>query len=159
MHAAEHPGKDALETNLCVSAPTDPTSQPDQFQFSFYRSSQALLHAYGQVLKQARGTNAAVAGCGSAPPGERPWLHPTGKRGGRFFCYQDKKGNFVIVWTHEKLGSDDHVDMLGSATEPGRAPTIVGGWWNSLNDSIGKCRPTISQELCLNTISRITGSP
>ena len=151
--------KDALETNLCVSAPTDPTSQPDQFQFSFYRSSQALLHAYGQVLKQARGTNGAVVGCGSAPPGERAWLHPTGKRGGRFFCYQDKKGNFVIVWTHEKLGSDDHVDMLGSATEPGRAPTIVGGWWNSLNDSIGKCRPTISQELCLNTISRITGSP
>ena len=151
--------KDALETNLCVSAPTDPTSQPDQFQFSFYRSTQALLHAYGQVLKQARGTNGAVVGCGSAPPGERPWLHPTGKRGGRFFCYQDKKGNFVIVWTHEKLGSDDHVDMLGSATEPGRAPTIVGGWWNSLNDSIGKCRPTISQELCLDTISRITGSP
>ena len=151
--------KDALETNLCVSAPTDPTSQPDQFQFSFYRSTQALLHAYGQVLKQARGTNGAVVGCGSAPPGERPWLHPTGKRGGRFFCYQDKKGNFVIVWTHEKLGSDDHVDMLGSATEPGRAPTIVGDWWNSLNDSIGKCRPTISQELCLNTISRITGSP
>jgi tRNA A-37 threonylcarbamoyl transferase component Bud32 len=151
--------KDALETNLCVSTPTDPTSQPDQFQFSFYRSSQALLHAYGQVLKQARGTNGAVVGCGSAPPGERPWLHPTGKRGGRFFCYQDKKGNFIIVWTHEKLGSDDHVDMLGTATEPGRAPTIVGGWWNSLNDSIGKCRPTISQELCLNTISRITGSP
>jgi serine/threonine-protein kinase len=151
--------KDALETNLCVSAPTDPTSQPDQFQFSFYRSSQALLHAYGRVLEQARGTNGAVVGCGSAPPGERAWLHPTGKRGGRFFCYQDKKGNFVIVWTHEKLGSDDHVDMLGSATEPGRAPTIVGGWWNSLNDSIGKCRPTISKELCLNTISRITGSP
>jgi tRNA A-37 threonylcarbamoyl transferase component Bud32 len=151
--------KDALETNLCVSTPADPTSQPDQFQFSFYRSSQALLHAYGQVLKQARGTNSAVVGCGSAPPGERPWLHPTGKRGGRFFCYQDKKGNFVIVWTHEKLGSDDHVDMLGSATEPGRAPTIVGGWWNSLNDSIGKCRPTVSQELCLDTISRITGSP
>ena len=93
------------------------------------------------------------------PPGERPWLHPTGKRGGRFFCYQNKNGNFVIAWTHEKLGSDDHVDMLGSATEPGRAPTIVGGWWNSLNDSIGKCRPTISKELCLNTISRITGSP
>jgi tRNA A-37 threonylcarbamoyl transferase component Bud32 len=151
--------KDALETNLCMSTPRDPTSQPDQFQFSFYRSSQALLHAYGQVLKQARGTNGAVVGCGSAPPGERPWLHPTGKRGGRFFCYQDKKGNFIIVWTHEKLGSDDHVDMLGTATEPGRAPTIVGGWWNSLNDSIGKCRPTISQELCLNTISRITGSP
>jgi serine/threonine-protein kinase len=148
--------KEAVETDLCVSAPTDPTSQPDQFQFSFYRSSQALLHAYGQELKTGK---ANVVKCGSAPAGERPWIHPTGKRGGRFFCYLDTKGNFVIVWTHEKLGSDDHVDMLGTATEPGRAPTIVGGWWSSLNDSIGKCRPRISQELCLDTISRITGSP
>jgi tRNA A-37 threonylcarbamoyl transferase component Bud32 len=148
--------KDAVETDLCVSAPTDPTSQPDQFQFSFYRSSQALLHAYGQELKTGK---ANLAKCGSAPAGERPWMHPTGKRGGRFFCYLDAKGNFVIVWTHEKLGSDDHVDMLGTATEPGRAPTIVGGWWSSLNDSIGKCRPRLSQELCLDTISRITGTP
>jgi tRNA A-37 threonylcarbamoyl transferase component Bud32 len=154
-----NPAQNALETNLCVSAPTDPTSQPDQFQFSFYRSSQALLRAYGKELRQARATDAELVGCGSAPPGERGWRHPTGKRGGRFFCFLDKKGNFVIAWTHEKLGSDDHVDMLGTATEPGRAPTIVGGWWNSLNDSIGKCRPTISQELCLDTIARITGTP
>ncbi|HZO61365.1 MAG TPA: serine/threonine-protein kinase [Gaiellaceae bacterium] len=147
---------DAVETDLCVSAPTDPTSQPDQFQLSFYRSSQALLHAYGQELKKGKGS---LTKCGSAAAGERPWIHPTGKRGGRFFCYQDPKGNFVLVWTHEKLGSDDHVDMLGWAQEPGRAPTIVGGWWSSLNDSIGKCRPKISQELCLDTISRITGSP
>jgi hypothetical protein len=51
------------------------------------------------------------------------------------------------------------VDMLGTATEPGRAPTIVGSWWNALNDSIGKCRPKVSEELCLDTISRITGTP
>ena len=150
------PAKDAVETNVCVSAPTDPTSQPDQFQISFYRSSQSLLHAYGQELEAGKGS---IVKCGSAPAGERPWIHPTGKRGGRFFCFLDKKGNFVIVWTHEKLGSDDHVDTLGTATEPGRAPTIIGGWWGSLNDAIGKCRPTISQELCLDTISRLTGSP
>jgi hypothetical protein len=97
--------------------------------------------------------------CGSAPAGERPWVHPTGKRGGRFFCYQGANGNFAIVWTHEKLGSRDHVDMLGTATEPGRAPTIFGGWWSSLNDSIGKCRPKVSEELCIDTIARITGTP
>jgi tRNA A-37 threonylcarbamoyl transferase component Bud32 len=152
------PVSGALETNLCVSAPTDPTSQPDQFQFSFYRSSQALLHAYGQQLAQARGAGGFV-NCGSAAAGERPWSHPTGKRGGRFFCFLNTKGSFVIVWTHEKLGSNDHVDMLATATEPGRAPTIVGGWWGSLKNVIGKCRPTISQELCLDTISRITGAP
>ena len=141
-----------------MSTPTASVSNPDKFQFSFYRGSQALLQAYGQELKKARGTNGRSWGAAQPlPANARGSMRPASGAGG--FCYQDKKGNFVIVWTHEKLGSDDHVDMLGSATEPGRAPTIVGGWWNSLNDSIGKCRPTISQELCLNTISRITGSP
>ena len=149
----------AVETFVCVSAPTDPTSVPNAFRFSFYPRAQALLRAYGQEYARARGAGNTLIKCGSAPAGERAWIHPTGKRGGRFFCHQDARGNFVIVWTHEKLGSKDHVDMLGTATEPGRAPTIVGGWWNALNDSIGKCRPKVSEELCLATIARITGTP
>ena len=159
--AQDAPAGGAVETDVCVSAPTDPTAQPNAFQFSFYPKSQALLRAYGREFTQARGgvdSNTLVK-CGSAPAGERPWVHPTGKRGGRFFCYQGAKGNFAIVWTHEKLGSRDHVDMLGTATEPGRAPTIFGGWWSSLNDSIGKCRPKVSEELCIDTIARITGTP
>jgi hypothetical protein len=147
-----------VETDVCASSPTDPTSEPNRFQFSFYPGSRDLLRAYGRELARARGA-ATLVKCGSAPAGERAWTHPTGKRGGRFFCYQDASGAFVIVWTHEKLGSQDHVDMLGTATEPGRAPTIVGGWWNSLNDSIGKCRPKVSEELCLSTITRIAGAP
>ena len=50
---------------------------------------------------------------------------------------------FVVVWTHEKLGADDHVDMLGIAPEPGRAPTTFASWWNGVNDYIGKCRPKV----------------
>jgi hypothetical protein len=158
--ARSAPADGAVETDTCVSAPTDPTAQPNEFQFSFYPRSLPLLRAYGRLHRGAQGAGGnTIARCGSTPAGERPWKHPTGKRGGRFFCYQDTKGNFVIVWTHEKLGSKDHVDMLGTATEPGRAPTIVGSWWNALNDSIGKCRPKVSEELCLDTISRITGTP
>jgi tRNA A-37 threonylcarbamoyl transferase component Bud32 len=156
--AQDAPAGGAVETEVCASSPTDPTSEPNRFQFSFYPGSRDLLRAYGRELARARGA-ATLVKCGSAPAGERAWIHPTGKRGGRFFCYQDAGGAFVIVWTHEKLGSPDHVDMLGTATEPGRAPTIVGGWWNSLNDSIGKCRPKVSEELCLSTITRIAGTP
>ena len=126
--AQSAPANGAVETFVCVSAPTDPTSVPNAFRFSFYPRAQALLRAYGQEFTRARGARNTLVKCGSAPAGERAWIHPTGKRGGRFFCHQDAKGNFVIVWTHEKLGSTDHVDMLGTATEPGRAPTIVGGW-------------------------------
>ena len=120
--------------------------------------AQALLRAYGQEFSRARGAgNTLVKWIRS---GGRTCLDPPDREAGRsVFCHQDAKGNFVIVWTHEKLGSTDHVDMLGTATEPGRAPTIVGGWWNSLNDSIGKCRPKVSEELCLATIARITGTP
>ena len=153
------PDNGAVETDVCLSAPTDPTSQPNAFRLSFYPRAQALLRAYGREYAQARGAGNSLVKCGSSPAGERAWIHPTGKQGGRFFCHQDAKGNFVIVWTHEKRGSKDHVDMLGTATEPGRFPTIVGGWWNSLNDSIGKCRPKVSEELCFDSIASITGTP
>ena len=127
--AQSAPANGAVETFVCVSAPTDPTSVPNAFRFSFYPRAQALLRAYGQEFTRARGAGNTLVKCGSAPAGERAWIHPTGKRGGRFFCHQDAKGNFVIVWTHEKLGSTDHVDMLGTATEPGRAPPSRGRGW------------------------------
>lgn len=148
------PDQGALETDVCVPPPTAPTSQPNLFQFSFYSSSQPLLQAYRRELKLAQGS---LADCGSTPAGEEMWFHPTGKRGGRRFCFLDNRGRFVIVWTHEKLGDADHVDMLGLAREPGRAPTIFGHWWNAVNDLLGKCRPKVGQEACFATIKKITG--
>jgi hypothetical protein len=97
------------------------------------------------------------ASCGSTL-GEREWFHPTGKLGGRRQCFLDSSGRFVIVWTHEKLGSDDHVDMLETATEPGRAPTGFRGWWNAVNDHVGVCRPEIAFETCEATIKKIVPS-
>ena len=63
----------------------------------------------------------------------------------------------MIVWTHEKLGSEDHVDMLGTAREPSRSPTIFAGWWNSVNDFIGKCRQLVAEHTCLAVIQAVTG--
>ena len=108
----------------------------------------------GLAVPATRWSNADPLRRANVPGSTRPGSGAVGSSATRM-----RKGNFVIVWTHEKLGSTDHVDMLGTATEPGRAPTIVGGWWNSLNDSIGKCRPKVSEELCLATIARITGTP
>lgn len=156
------PAAGALETEDCVSPPTARVSDPNEFSFSFYPGSDALLQAYQGMLTQAHGEvgqNKPLAKCGSSPPGPQFWVHSTGKLGGRRFCFTDSKGNYVIVWTHEKRGSDDHVDMLGIAREPGRAPTIFASWWLSVKDFIGKCRPEVSQELCLNTIKKVTGEP
>ena len=48
--------------------------------------------------------------------GEKTWIHlSTGKTGGLRVCGADASGDSMVVWTHEKLGSYDHVDMLGVA--------------------------------------------
>jgi hypothetical protein len=152
---AETPSTGALETDDCTSPPTAPVSDPNTFQLSFYPGSQAMLEAYNNELSKAK--SAGLARCGANAAGVQFWVHPTGKLGGRRFCFIDTSGSYVIVWTHEKRGSDDHVDMLGTATEPGRAPTSFASWWTPLKDFIGKCRPLVGEELCLNTIEKITG--
>jgi hypothetical protein len=61
----------------------------------------------------------------------------------------------VIVWTHEKLGSPDHVDTVGVAREPGRSPSLFRSWWNAVNDDVGKCRPKVSERACLDAIAKV----
>ena len=96
------------------------------------------------------------ANCGDTP-GEQVWIHTsTGKTGGRRSCWIDTENRFVVAWTHEKLGSDDHVDTLGVAREPGRAPTTFASWWNSVNDFLGKCRQQIAEHTCIATIKALT---
>ncbi len=150
---ATTPNKGTVETDTCTPAEGAPTTQPNEFEFTFYAGASELEKAY-QAAKQG----ITIGKCG-VTSGEKVWIHAaTGKRGGRRFCYTDDAGQTVVVWTHEKLGADDHADMLGIAREPGRAPTIFSDWWGAVKDSIGKCRPKVSEEECLTTIQRITGS-
>jgi predicted Ser/Thr protein kinase len=156
--ATAKPSSGVIEFDSCRAAEDAPASQPDAFDLTFYANAGRLERAYQAALKEADTGGNRITNC-SATAGEKVWIHvATGKRGGRRICYLDKAGNFIVLWTHEKLGSDDHVDMLGNARQAGRAPTIFRSWWNSVNDFIGKCRPAISQELCLSTINRLSGS-
>ena len=140
----------AVEEAECNAAEGAATSAANEFTLTFFGGADDLERAYRNAK-----AGVTAAPCGSTT-GERVWIHQaTGKRGGRRFCYAD--GNeFTIVWTHEKLGSDDHVDMLGVAREPGRAPDLVAGWWNAVNDNLGKCRPAVSEEECFAAIADVT---
>ncbi len=152
------PSRGVVESESCRPPEGASEAQPDGFELTFYPSARGLERAYQSTLEQAGTGGNRITKCG-ATTGERVWIHQaTGKRGGRRFCYLDAQGNFVVVWTHEKLGSDDHVDMLAQATQEGRAPTIFASWWNAVNDFIGKCRPAISQDVCVTTINKLTGS-
>jgi len=63
----------------------------------------------------------------------------------------------VIAWTHEKRGSENHVDMLGIAIEPGRgAQTGLFSWWNPNHQVLGKCRAKLAEQTCLDTIDKVT---
>ena len=141
----------AVEAAECNAEVGAPTSAANEFTLTFFGGGADLERAYRRAK-----TGATLAPCGSTT-GERAWIHQaTGKRGGRRFCSVD--GNeFTVVWTHEKLGSPDHVDMLGVAHEPGRAPDLVSGWWNAVNDNLGKCRPAVSEEECTAAIAARTG--
>ncbi|MGZ8687592.1 MAG: protein kinase domain-containing protein, partial [Gaiellaceae bacterium] len=146
------PAKDAVETNVCTTPDNAPAARPDEFELSFFKDAKSLQAAY-----TAAQSGLQPARCGDAE-GERVWIHTsTGKTGGHRACFIDLKSRFVILWTHEKLGSEDHVDTLGIAREPGRAPTAFAGWWSSVNDFLGKCRQQVALHTCLATIRAITG--
>jgi len=147
---ASVPSGDAVETDTCEPPPSSPTNVPNSLTLNFFSSGTALEQAYTAAQK-----GLTPARCG-ATLGERVWFHPTGKHGGRRTCFTDSGGRFVVLWTHEKLGSDDHVDMLGDAREPGRAPTTFSDWWGSVNDFIGKCRPKVAENVCFATIKKLS---
>ena len=146
------PAKGAVETDQCTTPDDAPAARPDEFELSFFKDAKSLQAAY-----TAAKSGLEPARCGNTE-GEQVWIHTsTGKTGGHRACFIDLKGRFVILWTHEKLGSEDHVDTLGTAREPGRAPTAFAGWWNSVNDFLGKCRQQVALHTCLATIKAITG--
>lgn len=143
------PRAGAVETNVCTPTEGAPTSDPNEFELSFFAEALPLEEAYGREKDSLNEQT-----CGGTV-GERVWIHQaTGKRGGRRTCGVDDNGAFVIVWTHEKLEAPDHVDTLGIAREPGRAPTTFTSWWVAINDILGKCRPKVSEESCSETIEK-----
>jgi Protein kinase domain len=140
----------AVETYNCTPTEGAPTAHPNAFDLSFYPDRASLDAAYANAKGEL-----TVAGCGGTV-GERVWIHlATGIRGGRRICGTDADGNFVVLWTHEKLEAPDHVEMLGAAREPGRSPTTFTTWWAAINDIIGKCRPLVSEETCTSTINEL----
>jgi serine/threonine-protein kinase len=143
------PRQGAGETELCRPPRDAPTSFPETFSLSFFRSGAALGRAYA-----AEKAGVAIGNCGTSS-GDQPWIHvATGKTGGHRVCGSDENGDSVIVWTHEKLGSPDHVDMLGIAHSSSRGANLFRGWWNAVNDDIGKCRPKLPEDQCLVSVKR-----
>jgi hypothetical protein len=137
----------AVETELCQPPANAPTSFPQAFSFSFFRSRAALRRAYKGVK-----STLAVGFCGDTR-GEKPWIHlSTGKTGGVRICGNTASGDSMIVWTHEKLGNYDHVDMLGVARTPNRGANLFRSWWGAVKDDVGKCRPLLATNVCYATV-------
>ena len=143
----------AVETELCRPPANAPTSFPESFSFSFFRSHAALRRAYDKLKNSL-----AVGACGGTH-GEKTWIHDsTGKTGGVRICGAGTNGDSTIVWTHEKLGSIDHVNMLGIAHASSRGANLFRSWWNAVNDDVGKCRPLLPQAVCIATVRRFETS-
>ena len=64
----------------------------------------------------------------------------------------------MVVWTHEKLGSVDHVDMLGVARASSRGANLFGSWWGGVKDNVGKCRPLLPANVCIATVQHFEKS-
>jgi hypothetical protein len=143
------PTRNAVETDTCTPPPNAPNDYPDDLRLDFYSNARLLETGYRRAQQGLKAIR-----CGTIL-GQQEWFHPTEKQGGRRNCFLDSAGRFVVVWTHEKLGSPDHVDMVGIAQESGRDPTTFRSWWNAVNDAIGKCRPKASSEVCEATIQKL----
>jgi hypothetical protein len=137
----------AVQTELCHPPANAPTSFPQTFSFSFFHTHAALRRAYNEQK-----SSLVIGDCGGTR-GEKAWIHlSTGKTGGLRVCGNAANGDSMIVWTHEKLGNDDHVDMLGVARSSGRGANLFRSWWSAIKDDVGKCRPLLPTNVCYATV-------
>ena len=137
---------DAVETELCHPPANAPTSFPTEFSFSFFRSDAALRASYDSLKSKL-----VIGDCGGTV-GQKAWIHlSTGKTGGVRVCGNADNGDSMILWTHERLGNLDHVDMLGVARTPSRGANLFRSWWNAIKDDVGKCRPLLAKNVCYAT--------
>jgi tRNA A-37 threonylcarbamoyl transferase component Bud32/type II secretory pathway pseudopilin PulG len=144
----------AIEAYTCTPAANAPEQVPNDLQIAFYSNAADKDAAYKAAINDS-GAEQVNGKCTiKVFGGEGIWKHPDKKVGGSRFCYLT--GESGIVWTHDKLGSPTHVDMVGVAREPGRG--VQAGlyrWWASLRDFIGKCRANIDEASCTETVTRI----
>jgi hypothetical protein len=148
------PSYGAVQTEICRPGANAPTSSPTTFSFSFYRTRAALLRAYN-----AQKRSLTAGSCGGTK-GQKTWIHlSTGKTGGLRVCGDTADGDSAILWTHEKHGSPDHVDMLGVARASSRGANLFHAWWGAVKDNVGKCRPLLPANVCLATVERFEKSP
>jgi hypothetical protein len=127
----------AVASALCSPAAGE-TRRFDQLEISVFPDGVSTTAAY-EALKSQAGVQPDSGRCGATRwTGEGPWDHGTPDNpGGRRFCYFD--GNqAVIVWTHDRLGQDTHVDTLGIARASGSAHSDLFRWWDFWHHEIGK---------------------
>jgi hypothetical protein len=144
-NVSTQPQPGAVESAVCLPPSNPTTFFPDRLDLSIYPNGAALKKAFN-ALKAADPKSAAlVAGKGTCSGvswnGDGPWNHAdTGQLGGHRFCYFDAKQNAVIVWTHERLGTPSHLDLLAVARigERGDQPGLFN-WWNFWHGRLGKC--------------------
>jgi serine/threonine-protein kinase len=105
------------------------------YEISLYRNTADLKDAYNGIIT-AQGIQPNSNGCTKRSwRGERAWLHPTGKPGGRVACYLDVNNNSVIVWMHMSQNEkgappqQDHRDILGIARVNSQLPGALLTWW------------------------------
>jgi hypothetical protein len=149
----------AVETNICTPSANAAAAFPNNLTLSFYKPGSAALDAYNTEVSKS-GVKTDTGRCDRNQwKGEGTWSHADGKFGGHRLCYVDGNGDSIVVWTHEKKGSENHADMLAIAKEPGRGNSAsLFSWWNPNHQVIGKCRARASEEVCLATIEKITGT-
>jgi serine/threonine protein kinase len=132
------PRAGAALTATCQPPPAGTRFFPNSWEISLFPSAPSLYKAY-DALRRAHHIRRDFGQCtGIAWVGEGSWAHGPGKPGGRRFCYFD--GDFaVIVWTHEKLGQESHVDTLGIARASGSDHSNLYSWYRFWHHRIGKC--------------------
>jgi hypothetical protein len=139
------PQPGAVQSAVCLP-PSNPTAFfPDRLDLSIYPSGAALKKAFKALKESSPASAALVAGKGNCNGltwnGDGIWNHAaTGQLGGQRFCYFDANKNAVIVWTHERLNTPSHIDMIGMARIGGRGdqPGLYN-WWNFWHEHLGKC--------------------
>jgi hypothetical protein len=133
----QDPKAGALESAICPGPSGVSDFFPDRWEVSTYADAASLAAAYED--ERAAGNVGQDAGrCdGGSWGGNGPWAHGPGKPGGHRLCYFS--GNdAVIVWTHEKLGQPNHLDMLAVAREGGSDHARLFNWWRFWHHRIGK---------------------